>query len=79
MTKPRETFYFNPPLSIEGSWMIGLEVFNSLFNISEENNKFEPLNFLMKKVVVFHMKKSEMRLEETWMFRILQLPSYKMK
>ena len=23
LTKPRETFHFNPPISIEGSWMIG--------------------------------------------------------
>ena len=23
MTKPRETNHFNPPISIEGSWMIG--------------------------------------------------------
>ena len=32
--KPRETFRFNPPISIEGSWMVGLtslEVYNSLF------------------------------------------------
>ena len=42
--KPRETFHFNPPISIEGSWMIGLtdlEVYNSIFNITEENSKFE--------------------------------------
>ena len=24
MTKPKETFHFKPPISIEGSWMIGL-------------------------------------------------------
>ena len=24
LTKPRETFRFNPPISIEGSWMIAL-------------------------------------------------------
>ena len=43
-TKPRETFPFNPPISIEDSWMIGLislEVYNSLFNINYQNNKFE--------------------------------------
>ena len=42
MNKPRETFHFNPPKSIEGSWMLGLtslEVYNSIFNIIEENNK----------------------------------------
>ena len=44
MTKPKETFHFKPPIPIEGSWMIGLtnlEVYNSIFNITEENNKFE--------------------------------------
>ena len=44
LNKPRETFHFNPLISIEGSWMIGLtslEVYNSIFNITEENNKFE--------------------------------------
>ena len=24
MTKPKETFHFKPPFSIEGSWIIGL-------------------------------------------------------
>ena len=24
MTKPKETFHFNPPIQIQGSWMIGL-------------------------------------------------------
>ena len=36
-TKPKETFHFKPPISIEGSWMIGLtclEVYNSIFNIT---------------------------------------------
>ena len=44
MIKPQETFHFKPPISTEGSWMIGLtslEVFNSTFNITEDNNKFE--------------------------------------
>ena len=48
MTKPRETFHFNPPISIQGSWTIGctsLEVYNSIFNITEENNKFELYKF----------------------------------
>ena len=42
--KPGETFSFNPPISIEGSWMIGLtslEVYNSNFKITEENNELE--------------------------------------
>ena len=44
MLKPRETFHFNPPIQTKGDWMIGLvdlEVYNSIFNITNENNKFE--------------------------------------
>ena len=44
MIKPRETFHFKPPIQVEGDWMIGLtdlEVYNSSFNITEKNNKFE--------------------------------------
>ena len=44
MIKPRETFHFKPPIQIKGDWMIGLtdlEVYNSIFNITEENNKFD--------------------------------------
>ena len=44
MIKPRETFHFKPRIQIQGDWMIGLidlEVYNSFFNITEENNKFE--------------------------------------
>ena len=44
MNKSREIFHFSPPIQIQGDWMIGLtnlEVYNSIFNITEENNKFE--------------------------------------
>ena len=44
LIKPSETFHFNPPIPIEGSWMIGLtdlEVYNSIFNITEETNQFK--------------------------------------
>ena len=44
MIKSRETFHFSQPIQIQGDWMIGLtdlEVYNSIFNIIEENNKFE--------------------------------------
>ena len=44
MTRTRETFHFKPPIQIQGGWMLGLvdlEVYNSIFNITEENNKFE--------------------------------------
>ena len=44
LIKSRRTIHFIPPISIEGSWMIGLtslEVYNSLFNINTTNNEFE--------------------------------------
>ena len=44
MLKPRETFHFNPPIQTEGDWMLGLidlKIYNSIFNITKENNKFE--------------------------------------
>ena len=43
MIKSREIFRFKPPIQVKGDWMIGLtdlEVYNSIFNITEENNKF---------------------------------------
>ena len=48
MIKPRETFHFTPPIETKGDWMIGLtdlEVYNSIFDITEENNKFELFKF----------------------------------
>ena len=44
MVKSRETFHFTQPTDIKGDWMLGLvnlEVYNSFFNITEENNNFE--------------------------------------
>ena len=44
MLKSKEIFHFNPPIQINGDWMLGLidlEVYNSIFNITKENNKFE--------------------------------------
>ena len=48
MIKSREIFHFSPPIQIKGDWMIGLvdvEVYNSIFNITEGNNKFELYKF----------------------------------
>ena len=48
MIKPRETFHFIPPYQVEDDWMlalVNLEVYNSIFNITEENNKFELYKF----------------------------------
>ena len=53
MIKSRETFHFKPPIQIKGDWMIrltSLEVYNSIFNITEENNKFELYNFPDEKI-----------------------------
>ena len=44
MNKSRETFHFKPLIQIKETWMLGLvdlEVYNSIFNITEENNNFE--------------------------------------
>ena len=44
MLKSRETFHFNPPIHTKGNWMLGLidlEVYNSIFKITKEKNKFE--------------------------------------
>ena len=44
MTKPREIFHFTTPMEIKEDWMLGLvdlEVYKSIFNITDENNKFE--------------------------------------
>ena len=44
LEKSERIFDFNPPISIEASWMIGLtslEVYNTFFNINTTNNKFE--------------------------------------
>ena len=88
MIKPRESFHFKPPIQIKGDWMIGLtdlEVYNSIFNITEENNKFELYKFpdeksgvQMKNLVMLHMKKSEMKLKKIWILKILQQKIYKM-
>ena len=42
-TKPKRTFYFNPPITIEGSWMLGItdfEAYNSISNKNTINEKF---------------------------------------
>ena len=44
MLKSKEIFHFNPSIQTRGDWMLGLidlEVYNSIFNITKENNKFE--------------------------------------
>ena len=44
MNKSKQTFHFNTPVQFKGGWMIGLtglEVYNSIFNITGQNYKFE--------------------------------------
>ena len=44
LDKSREKIHFNPPVEVKEDWMIGLatsEVYNSIFNLTEENNKVE--------------------------------------
>ena len=53
MTEPKETFHFKPPISFEGSCMIGLtdpEVYNSIFNTTEESDKFDLYKFPEDKI-----------------------------
>ena len=48
MTKPIESFHFNRPIEVKEDWMIGLtslEVYNSIINITQENNNFELYKF----------------------------------
>ena len=48
MIQPKETFHFKPPIHVKGDWMIGLTdlgIFNSIFNITEKNNKFDLYKF----------------------------------
>ena len=52
MFKPIETFHFKPPIQTNGDWMVGLvdlEVYNSIFNITKENNKLDLYKFLDEK------------------------------
>ena len=53
MIKSKQTFHFKPPIQVKGDWMIGLtdlEVYNSFFNITEENNKFQLYKFPDEKI-----------------------------
>ena len=48
MINSRDIFHFKPPIQAKGDWMIGLvdlEIYNSIFNITEESNKFELYKF----------------------------------
>ena len=54
MFKQRKTFHFSQPIQIKSDWMLGLtslEVYNSLFNITGEINKFKLYKFPDEKSV----------------------------
>ena len=80
LTKSGETFHFQTPISIEGFWMLGLtslEVYNSIFKITEENNNFELQTFPDSKIGGISYEKVRDEIEKTWKFQILQPPIYK--
>ena len=59
MTRPRELFHFTPPMEIKEDWMLGLvdlEIFNSIFNITETNKKFEIYRDTSAKFGFFELK-----------------------
>ena len=70
-TKPLETFYSKPPISIEGSWMIGLTSFeasNFIFHITEENIKFDIDIFPDSKKVAITYEKVRDEIEKDMVF-----------
>ena len=53
MIKPRGIFHFKPPIQVKGDWMVrltDLEIYNSFFNKTDENNQFELYNFPEDKI-----------------------------
>ena len=46
MIKRKESFSFDLPLELPGKWMMGvtsLEVYNTVYNITEKNNKLQSI------------------------------------
>ena len=67
LIKSREAFSFKPSISVEGSWMVrltALEVYNSIFNIAEENNKFHFFTFPVSEVRGITNEKIEDEIEK---------------
>ena len=74
LTNPRQTFSFKLPIQIEGAYMIGLtglEIYKSIFNIMESNNKFELYSFFDSKSGRFSYEKVRDEFEED--FEILEI------
>ena len=81
ITKPRKTFHFNPSinLGLDSNWMVGLtslKVYNSILNITEENNKFELYTDSFDEVSFEELK---MSLRRSSVFQILHHIIYNMK
>ena len=59
VNKSKGTIYFTPPISVEGSWMIGLtnlEVYISIFNINTTYSKFEHYTYTYDKFSFTELK-----------------------
>ena len=72
MIKPREAFHFKPLIQIKGDWMLGLtdlETYNSIFNITKENNKFELYTDTFDE---FSFENQNMNFRKSLRFQILQ-------
>ena len=66
-TKSKETFHFNPPIQVKEVWMLGLvdlEVYNSIFNIREENSKFKIYKFRDEKIGGITYEKARNEIEK---------------
>ena len=67
LKKSREIFHFSPPIQVKGDWMIGLvdlEIYNSIFNITEENNKLQLYKFPDEKAGGFTYEKVRDEIEK---------------
>ena len=79
LTKSRETFQFQPLILIDGSKMLGLtrlEIYNSIFNITEKNNKFKLNTDLFDKLSFEEIKTNSRR---SLIFQILHHIIYNIK
>ena len=71
MTKLGETFHYNQPIQINGDWMSGLtslEVYSSVFNITEENIKLELYIFPDSKIGGISYEKVKDEIEKNLVF-----------
>ena len=82
MIQSKQTFHSKPTIPIAGSWTIGLtdlNVYISVFSITEENNKFKLYNFLDEKFGGITYEKFRDEIERVfWIVQILQMSIYKM-